>query len=178
MVRCLKENISQTFERPDYLMGTGKDNDNKKRKPLNALILAMVVGALYFLWVFLRPVEIVAIHQDAQFSDVLVKHFPLTERGKIDWWLANKDTLKKRYNFPKPDKKGNFSVVFWDFGDGYMEERKYDRRCFLDMKPPINCIEKNKEFTVETGRGSDMLFGVYDGIYRLKANGEMTKEKY
>jgi len=150
----------------------------KSRKTLNAIILAMVVGAFYFLWVFLRPVEIVAIHQDAQFSDVLVKHFPLTERGKIDWWLANKDTLKKRYNFPKPDKKGNFSVVFWDFGDGYMEEGKYDRRCFLDMKPPINCIEKNKEFTVETGRGSDMLFGVYDGIYRLKANGEMTKEKY
>ncbi|KYP90530.1 membrane protein [bacteria symbiont BFo1 of Frankliniella occidentalis] len=151
-----------------------------EKNSLHLIVLAVVFTSvlLCFTYFLMRPVEIVAVHQDAQFSDVLVKHFPLTERGKIDWWLANKDTLKKRYNFPKPDKKGNFSVVFWDFGDGYMEEGKYDRRCFSDMKPPINCIEKNKEFTVETGRGSDMLFGVYDGIYRLKANGEMTKEKY
>lgn len=151
-----------------------------EKNSLHLIVLAVVFTSvlLCFTYFLMRPVEIVAVHQDAQFSDVLVKHFPLTERGKIDWWLANKDTLKKRYNFPKPDRNGNFSIVFWDFGDGYMEEGKYDRRCFLDMKPPINCIEKNKEFTVETGRGSDMLFGVYDGIYRLKANGEMTKEKY
>lgn len=151
-----------------------------EKNSLHLIVLAVVFTSvlLCFTYFLMRPVEIVAVHQDAQFSDVLVKHFPLTERGKIDWWLANKDTLKNRYNFPKPDRNGNFSIVFWDFGDGYMEEGKYDRRCFSDMNPPINCIEKNKEFTVETGRASDILFGVYNGIYRLKANGEMTKEEY
>ena len=104
----------------------------------------MVVGAFYFLWVFLRPVEIVAVHQDGNYSYVLVKNFPLTEKGKIDWWLMNKDMLKQRYGIPKPASYGAFTIVFWDFSGGYMEEGKYDRRCFADMKPPVNCIEKTK----------------------------------
>jgi len=114
----------------------------KSRKTLNAIILAMVVGAFYFLWVFLRPVEIVAVHQDGNYSYVLVKNFPLTEKGKIHWWLMNKDMLKQRYDIPKPASYGAFTIEFWDFADGYLEEGKYDRLCFTDMKPPVNCIEK------------------------------------
>lgn len=150
----------------------------KSRKTLNAIILAMVVGALYFLWVFLRPVEIVAVHQDGNYSYVLVKNFPLTEKGKIHWWLMNKDMLKQHYDIPKPASYGAFTIEFWDFADGYLEEGKYDRLCFTDMKPPVNCIEKNQEFTVGKGLDNDIYFGVDDGIYRMKENGEMTKRKY
>jgi len=150
----------------------------KINKILSVLILAFSLGVLYFIWVSLRPVDIVAVHQDGNFSDVLVNHFPLTDKGKIDWWLANKDMLKNRYDIPKPASCGAFTIVFWDFGDGYMEEGKYDRLCFVDMPPPVNCIIKNKEFTVETGRGDEMLFSADGGIYHLKKNGVMFKENY
>ncbi|WP_288497258.1 DUF943 family protein [uncultured Erwinia sp.] len=150
----------------------------KSRKTLNAIILAMVVGAFYFLWVFLRLVEIVAVHQDGNYSYVLVKNFPLTEKGKIHWWLMNKDMLKQRYDIPKPASYGAFTIEFWDFADGYLEEGKYDRLCFTDMKPSVNCIEKNQEFTVGKGLDNDIYFGVDDGIYRMKENGEMFKRKY
>ncbi|WON78997.1 DUF943 family protein [Serratia sp. UGAL515B_01] len=39
------------------------------------------------LWLLNRPIEIVAVHQDENFSSVLVKNFPITDQGKINWWL-------------------------------------------------------------------------------------------
>lgn len=149
----------------------------KNNKVSSVLILAIGVGGLYFISTLLRPVEIVAVHQVGNFSDVLVNNFPLTNKGKIDWWLANKSMLKDRYDIPKPASYGAFTIVFWDFGDGYMEEGKYDRRCFEDMPPPVNCIEKNKEFTVKTGRDDEILFGLHDGLYHLKKDGEIFKQR-
>ena len=116
----------------------------KNNKAVIVLLLAVVAGVIYLIWFLLRPVEIVAVHQDGNYSHILVKNFPLTEKGKIDWWLMNKDMLKQRYGIPKPASYGAFTIVFWDFSGGYMEEGKYDRRCFADMKPPVNCIEKTK----------------------------------
>ncbi|WP_016671583.1 DUF943 family protein, partial [Yersinia pestis] len=69
------------------------------------------------------------------------------------------------------------TVIFWDFGDGYKEEGKYDRRCFDDMKTSKNCIDKNKVFSVENDRDKDILFSVYDGMYRLEKNGKIVKMK-
>ncbi len=34
-------------------------------------------------------------------------------------------------------------IVIYAFGEGYQEEGKKDRRCFEDMAPPRNCIDKN-----------------------------------
>jgi len=150
------------------------------KNSLYLIVLAMVLtsGLLYFICSLMRPVEIIAIHQRNSFSDVLVRHFPLTQKGQIEWWLKNKDMLKQRYNIPRPASYGAFTIIFWDFSGGYMQEGKYDRLCFSDMKAPFNCIEKNREFSVETGRDGQILFGVDDGVIHLKPNGEMFKRKY
>ncbi len=149
----------------------------KSKKAGLVLLLAGGILAGYGFWLSLRPVDIVAVHENDNHSYVLVKSFPFTDKGKINWWLNNKDRLKDKYKIPRPSSSGHFTVVFWDFGDGYKEDDKYDRLCFNDMKTNINCIDKEKFFTVWGDKG-EISFGVYDGIYYMQKNGEMVKTKY
>jgi len=147
----------------------------KSKKTLYALLLIGCALLGVFLWLSLRSVEVVAVHEDGDFSSVLVRNFPLTDRGKISWWLKNKEKLKVNYNIPKPAKDGFFSIVFWDFGDGYKEEGKYDRRCFEDIKTPLNCIDKNPIFAVRQYRDDDIIFATYEGRYSLNKNNNIIK---
>ncbi|WP_434462565.1 DUF943 family protein [Serratia plymuthica] len=150
----------------------------KNKKTLCTLLLIVCTLLGYFFWLSLRPVEIVAVHKDGEFSSVLVKNFPFTDKGKINWWLKNKEILKDKYQIPETASNRFFTITFWDFGEGYKEEGKYDRRCFDDMNTSKNCIDKNKVFSVENDRNNDILFSVYNGIYHMKKNGKLVKTKY
>ncbi|MEK0169808.1 DUF943 family protein [Pseudescherichia vulneris] len=150
----------------------------KHKKIISLGLLVIIVLLSYWLWLSLRPVEIVAVHREGSHSSVLVKTFPLTDKGKINWWLSNKEMLKNKYNIPGPDANGSFIVVFWYFGDGYKEEGKYDRRCFDDMKIKVNCIDKDKAFTVWNSQSNVISFGVNDGEYRINDKGAMIKTEY
>lgn len=149
----------------------------KKKNTLFTISFFAFILLLCIIWLSLRPVDIVAIHHRSRgFSDILVRNFPFTDEGKINWWLENKKMLEKEYQTPKPDIDGSFYLTFWLFGEGYKEEGKYDRLCFKDMKPPINCIEKDRVFSVQTGRKGNLLFTVNDKIYRMKKNGEIVRD--
>lgn len=150
---------------------------NKSNKFSIGVILITFAFAIFLIWLVYHPVNIIAIHQEENFSEVLVKNFPITDTGKIKWWLKNKELLKNKYNIPRPGSNGNFYINFWDFGEGYKEQGKYDRRCFADMKLPKNCIDKNAVFSVENGRDGSILFTVYDGTYRMERGGEVKKIK-
>jgi len=151
-----------------------------KAKHKKAIFLFFLAGCLlpgYWLWLALRPVEIIAIHHGSRgFSDILVTSFPPTDKGKINWWLKNKNMLKNKYGIPKPGSGGSFYLTFWLFGEGYKEEGKYDRLCFKDMQSPVNCIEKNRVFSVEAGRSDNVFFTVDNAIYRMKENGQIVKD--
>lgn len=147
------------------------------KKIILALGITSCVLTGYFWWLVSRPVKIIAVHQEDNFSEILVKNFPFTDKGKINWWLANKDSLKIKYNIPSPSSSGSFYVNFWDFGDGYKEQGKYDRRCFDDMNTVKNCIDKNAVFSVENNRKKEILFMVYDGRYRMENDGNIIKLK-
>ena len=86
--------------------------------------------------------------------------------------------LKKRYGVLRPDTDVFFTVIFWDFGDGYKEEGKYDRLCFDDMTPPANCIEKDKVFTVNYGRNMGLYFITNNKRYLINKDGVIIKMKY
>ncbi|SCC58054.1 DUF943 family protein [Kosakonia oryziphila] len=149
----------------------------KNKKILILVFLAGCVLLGYWLWLSLRPAEVVAVHDNGNHSYVLVRSFPLTDKGKINWWLKNKDILKNNYEVPKPDTDGFFTVVFWNFGDSYKEKGKYDRLCFEDMKSPRNCIDKDKVFTVRFGRNMGLSFTTNNKIYRMKENGQIVKDE-
>ncbi|MGF9657675.1 DUF943 family protein [Pantoea agglomerans] len=149
---------------------------NNKKK-LFTLSLAGCALLGYFIWLSVQPVEIVAVHEHSSANSVLVKSFPFTDKGKINWWLTNKEILKARYNIPKTDSDGSFTVMFWLFGEGYKETDGYDRLCFNDMNPPLNCIEKDAVFSVSNSSNLGTIFTVYNGKYQLKNNGDIIKFK-
>ncbi|MDF2779516.1 MAG: rane protein [Enterobacteriaceae bacterium] len=130
-------------------------------------IIACIAGALLLAWINLRPVELVAVHQHNEFAYILVRNFPLTDRGKITWWLEHADELKAKYGFPRSGPYGLFSISFWDFEDGYKEDA-YDLLCFSDMKTKKNCIEKNIVFSVENTIEGTVFFTTYNGRYTLR----------
>ena len=148
----------------------------KEKKKLIGSIFIIAITAAGFLCFSLRPVKIIAVHNDGNYSDVLVDHFPVTVRGKIDWWQKNSEMLKKRYDIPNAAPYGSYTITFWYFGDGYRERGRYDDRlCFTEINTPKSCIEKDKAFTVRYSKKSGIYFTTSDGYYALKENGEIIK---
>ncbi|WON77168.1 DUF943 family protein [Serratia sp. UGAL515B_01] len=144
-----------------------------KKNPLYTITGCYCYLYLFF-WLSQHPVKIVDVHKKNEFSAVLVENFPLTDKGKIRWWLENKNILKEKYNIPNPAQDGFYSVIFWDFGDGYKED-KYDRRCFDDMKTNKNCIEKNSLIIIKNNKHNITFFTLDNGIYQLK-NDDIVKK--
>lgn len=140
------------------------------------MLVVIIVGG-YLLWLWYRPMKIIAVHQSGSYSIVLVKDYPFSDREKMKWWLKNKAMLKVKYNIPKSDKDGRYHVILWDFDEGYKEEGKYDRLCFDDMKPPINCVDKNSLLIIGHTKDKITRFTVDDGIYILQDNGLIVKRK-
>lgn len=151
----------------------------KKKNVIALFFLAGCVLLVYSLWLSLRPVKIIAVHhRGSNFSAILVENPPVTDKGKINWWMENKAVFKEKYNVPNPAEDGSFSVTIWLFGDGYKEEGKYDRLCFNEMKTKKNCIEKDAVFTVTNSKNRGAFFAIYDGDnYRLGQNGGIIKNE-
>ena len=149
-----------------------------KKKLYGLFLFAGCALFSYLIWLSQHTVKIVAVHQERHYSDVLVNNFPFTDKGKIDWWLENKGILKEKYDIHEPDSEGNYKVSFWGFGDGYVETDGYDRLCFDDMEPPLNCINKNSLMFVMNGRNTGLSFWVDGGIYRVNKNGKRVRFDY
>ena len=151
----------------------------KNRVKILVIVIIAIISSVFFACFVKRPVKIVAVHhRSSGFSDVLVTHFPITDRGKIHWWLKNKDILKNQYGTPKNEYADNFNINFWLFGDGYMKEDKYERLCFDDMKTEQKCIDKNKVFSVSKSFNGSVNLMVYDGIYGKNGQGKWVKKRF
>ena len=146
-----------------------------KKRVCYILMLMVFFGVL--LWECYQPIKIIAVHQSGSYSIVLVKNYPFTDAGKMEWWLKNKGMVKETYNIPKIDKQGRYHVTLWDFDEGYKELDKYDRLCFEDMKPPKNCVDKNAMMTVSRDKYNVTDFTLDDGVYILQDNGLIVKRK-
>ncbi|EXU73792.1 DUF943 family protein [Erwinia mallotivora] len=140
----------------------------KKKKVTTMFLSLMCLLVAIAAWLSLRTVDIIAIHKDGSHSYVLVKKFPFTEKGRIKWWLKNKDILEDKYKIPSRDFDGSFVVTFWNFGEGYKETDGYDRLCFVDMPPPLNCIDKDAVLMVRNSKNTGLYFILDEGIYRVK----------
>ncbi len=49
------------------------------------MVLIILTTGAYIAQQLSRPVEVIAVHQDKNWSTVLVKNFPITADGKVDW---------------------------------------------------------------------------------------------
>ncbi|MCL2897959.1 DUF943 family protein [Brenneria tiliae] len=135
-------------------------------------VLSILTAVHAIIWLS-RPVKIVAIHQRNNFSDVLVLNFPLTNRGKIDWWLKNRAMLQEKYAIPKRSSYGSFTIDFLDFSEGY-KESEYDRLCFEDISAEKNCIEKELVFSIDDNGKGSILLKTSTQLYKQKPDGEFV----
>lgn len=139
--------------------------------------MAVIFFAGTTLWLWCRTMKIVAVHQMKYYSIVLVEDYPFTDKGKIEWWLKNKSMMKTKYATHQPEADGSYNVILWDFDEGYKEDDGYDSLCFDDMKPPLNCVDKNALMTISRDKYSVTDFTVDDGVYVLQDNGLIIKRK-
>lgn len=149
-------------------------NSPKKRKFI--LLVAMALGG-FLLFFLCRPMNIIAVHQMKYYTIILVKNYPITDIGKMEWWIKNKNEVQAKYNILRPEKDGSYNVILWDFGEGYKEEGKYDRLCFDDMNSPKNCVDKKSLVIISYNKDKETKFTVDDGIYVLQENGLIVKRK-
>lgn len=109
------------------------------------IVLAIPLGA----WVgyLLQPTEIIDVHYKAENDSyfAIVKHFPVTDQGKIQWWEKNKNFMEHKYHLPIHSRK--FSIGFWiaDYKIDSGTDRDSDLLCFQDMNSKENCIEKGNQ---------------------------------
>ena len=144
-----------------------------------AIALAVIV---FSLWDSIYPVKIIDVHRSTDrmgYDDIIVDHFPLTDRGRINWWLSQQEMLKKKYNIPAGQR---FVLTVWDVGDGYLRDSpREDYFCFPDMTSEKNCIEKNilLEVSFRFPESNKIRFFVGDNMYVMdKKDGSITKERY
>ncbi|MBS0969575.1 DUF943 family protein [Nissabacter archeti] len=57
--------------------------------------ITLLLFPAYLLYLAVLPTEIIGVHQYGNSSRIVVKNFPLTNHGKIKWWVRNKEELKK-----------------------------------------------------------------------------------
>ncbi|WP_343646383.1 DUF943 family protein [Enterobacter sp.] len=144
-----------------------------------ASALSVVV---FSLWDDIYPVKIIDVHRSTDrmgYDYIIVDHFPLTDWGRINWWLSQRDRLKEKYHIPAGHR---FVLTVWDVGDGYLRDSSHeDYFCFPDMTSEKNCIEKIKllEVAFRFPESNKISFIVGRNLYVMnKRNGSVTKERY
>ncbi|QGY27482.1 DUF943 family protein [Pantoea cypripedii] len=140
----------------------------KKRYILFSFII--LVAGLYF-YLEYREVNVIDTHRSGDSLAIIVDHLPLSESGKIDWWLENKNGILAQY------ADNPLYITFFAFGDGYQELGKKDRLCFNDINPPKNCIDKNILMSVLRMHNGDLRFGIDYSAYVRTKDGRITKVK-
>ncbi|WP_165699625.1 DUF943 family protein [Chimaeribacter californicus] len=142
-------------------------------------LIASILCIAWGVWYLSQPVEIIAIHDG---SVLLVKNFPMTDKGKIAWWENNKNRLKNNYDFPAPYSiNRSFYISIFDFGHGYKAmpdtDQGSDLLCFNDIKAAERCIEKKWIMDITFFYDKKIRFNLRGGSsYRQEVeNGEIKR---
>jgi hypothetical protein len=99
---------------------------------------------------------------DNDFYDIVVDHMPLSEWGRIKWYLEHKTELKTKYHIPT---SSSYHIYFWDIGDGFIDGNKSgdgDLICINKTASGIDCLEKNLLLRVDLEKGRSEKFTFYD----------------
>lgn len=146
------------------------------KKMIALAMIAILSIALALRWcVYWTTPQIIDIHQDGDYCDIVVRHFPIIDKGKVSWWIANKEAILKRCNIFIIDPDKPYHVVVWAFGNGYIQDDDRDRMCFHDMNTASNCITKNTLLIISNSKNLGTTIRSDHGIYRIHADGSSTR---
>ncbi|MTD26273.1 DUF943 family protein [Erwinia sorbitola] len=157
-----------------------KGKTNKQRFKQRVLTAVAFTTAVVFLVFFLRPVKIVSVVREWNDGYFFVANFPITDKGRITWWLDNKELLKEKYDMPFIGSDNQWTVLIGEAGDGFqfLQHRASDNdlRCFDSLKPGANCIEKKWLLWISHYNQTDTSYSTNDGRYiQLGDNAEIRR---
>jgi hypothetical protein len=146
----------------------------KNKKKIYLLFFLVLLCAL-LVWA-IRPVKIVYVSKLYYgHRDIVVDHFPLTDHGKIKWFMKHKDGLYKKYNIDPSFLSG---IVIWDVGRGFVAaDEDGDLYCFDDMKASARCIDKNVFLRINYVKGEIQSFEMETGEVRYEVTTEGNIEE-
>lgn len=129
------------------------------KKKLPAMLLCLfLLGAFYNLWT-IRPVNILYVYSNEGITVTLVvDHMPWTDREKIDWYLARRDELKRKY--PPYDNAWQYYYII-DISDGFTNNEKSpheDLFCIPTIQNENSCVVKNYFLSVYENPYSNTRF--------------------
>lgn len=110
-------------------------------------LVTLLMGSLLLIAYYfnaLRKPEVMFTIQQKNFTNIVVRQFPLTVPGKITWWKNNRDKLKNKFNIPVIARNGDWYVDVWNFGDGFKKLPEGDVRIFNSDTQDMMCFDKDK----------------------------------
>ncbi|HDT3001218.1 TPA: DUF943 family protein [Proteus mirabilis] len=138
------------------------------------IIIFLLSFIFFVVYEFFIPVKVMGVHKDTYTTSILVEDFPITDYGKIIWWKKNKVILDEQYNLFKA-KDSSFYIYIWNYGDGYLEEGKYDRLCFTEIKSNKRCIEKDNLMLIKNYLNEEEI-RIGNSAYIKDKNGSFIKK--
>jgi len=113
------------------------------KRLLVVIIFIVISGFAYFSWLNNRPVKVIDAHYEkGGGAQIIVDKLPITNAAKIAWWKHNQEEIRKKHHIPD-NYMDPMLITIYAWGNGYQEEGKEDRRCFDDISPPRNCLDKD-----------------------------------
>ncbi|MBK4727935.1 DUF943 family protein [Pantoea agglomerans] len=150
-------------------MGIVEKMGKNQRVIKSVLVFSLLIIFFLLLFLFLRPVKIVSFVREGSRIYLFVKHFPVTDKGRIAWWQENKSLLIEKYNLPFIGSKYSWTVLVSEVGDGFqfLQHRASDNdlRCFDSLKPGANCIEKKWLLWISHYNQTDTSYTTDDSEY-------------
>lgn len=134
--------------------------------------------AIYCLWIAVRPAKIVKVDKDV----VFVEHLPMTNKGKLNWWLENKDSLQNKYHIFNTTE--NFTVTVMNFAGyealpkGTRDGSIDDYTCFDNANDQHkNCVHNDIAIVVRGNLNGKKFINIDGKTYIQTGSGKATLYK-
>ena len=156
-------------------------NKNNRKRLFKKIILFVLIffGFIYWLYILVMPVKIISFVREGSRIYLFVEHFPVTNKGRIAWWLDNKELLIEKYDVPFIGSKYPWSVLIGEAGDGFqfLQHRASDNDliCFDSLKPGAHCAEKKWLLRISHFNQVNTRYTTDDSEYIRGENAEIRR---
>ncbi|WP_025902189.1 DUF943 family protein [Tatumella sp. UCD-D_suzukii] len=141
-------------------------------KRIGSILVFLIIA--YCILIAVRPAKIVRVDNNT----VFVENLPMTNKGKLSWWLKNKELLQNKYHIINPPD--NFTVIIMNF-DGYEKLPKGvrdgsidDYTCFDDNNgEQKKCVYNSIAIVVRGSLGSKIYINIDKNKYTLTPDGKV-----
>ena len=142
-------------------------------KRIGSILVFLIIA--YCILIAVRPAKIVRVDNNT----VFVEHLPMTNKGKLSWWLKNKELLKNKYHIINPPD--NFTVIIMNF-DGYEKLPKGvrdgsidDYTCFDDNNgEQKKCVYNSIAIVVRGSVDGKVFINIGDKTYIQSSDGRVA----